>query len=311
MAANSFICAVFYRAIIRGQGEINCTDQIILNFNKIGNKYLKLFPVSRFIANLIHRLGKSFNLQFLVVHRLPFYQFFCRVDEEKKFFSLRMRIHLPEITCALLRPPTGLPKNQLMFEFPRHVNKIDIKNYLSSVYGLNVAKVNTAVPRRRRVLHPNPHIFHKHPSASPYLWLTMRKVAYVTLEGGGHDSAPTFEYPAKSEVFTQRDDQKEKERKEDVEKRIKQIQLFRDQWNEVVEERYMGLEKLSDEICPRLEVPLANLKLDDESLVKGQAKTRLHLNSIGKARKPGKSDAVINFPVRNRHKVVQAINSTK
>jgi hypothetical protein len=179
-----------------------------------------------------------------------------------------------------MRPAPWMKSNQVQFEFPRYVNKVDIRNYLQSLYGVQVLKVDTVVGERKRIAHPRPFIFHKHPTLQPYMWETMRKRAIVTIEG-------TFSYPPVLKDHQDARDKKQADMKAEIDGRIKQIQLFRDNWDEVVKERYMGMEPLPDPMC-ELPAAMDDLKLDDLTLVKGSAKTRVHLNEKGKPRKPGK-----------------------
>ncbi|KAJ3356599.1 hypothetical protein GGF32_001445 [Allomyces javanicus] len=54
----------------------------------------------------------------------------------------RVRIHLPNIVFKLVHAP-DLPPTQAAFRVPQNVNKLDIRQYLTKIYGLNIADVRT------------------------------------------------------------------------------------------------------------------------------------------------------------------------
>ncbi|EDQ93094.1 uncharacterized protein MONBRDRAFT_22497 [Monosiga brevicollis MX1] len=77
--------------------------------------------------------------------------------------------------------------NDLVFRVDMKMNKPEIKNYLSSIYGLEVERVNTQIvlgktKRNRRTNHRNKRADYK--------------LAYVTLPEGQH-----FEFPSKELLF--------------------------------------------------------------------------------------------------------------
>ncbi|KAI9217346.1 hypothetical protein BC828DRAFT_391400 [Blastocladiella britannica] len=74
--------------------------------------------------------------------------------------AARVRLHLPNITFTLTRS-LDLPANQVGFHVPQHLTKLDIRQYLTKVYALNIADVRTVnylgynqmMPGGRRQLH--------------------------------------------------------------------------------------------------------------------------------------------------------------
>ncbi|ORZ40266.1 hypothetical protein BCR44DRAFT_44559 [Catenaria anguillulae PL171] len=56
--------------------------------------------------------------------------------------AARVRIHLPNVVFTMLHAP-DLPAHQVAFKVPQHINKLDIHQYLSKIYQLEVAEVRT------------------------------------------------------------------------------------------------------------------------------------------------------------------------
>ncbi|KAI9184004.1 mitochondrial 54S ribosomal protein YmL41 [Blastocladiella emersonii ATCC 22665] len=54
----------------------------------------------------------------------------------------RFRIHLPNIVFQLVHTP-DLAANQVAFKVPQHINKLDIRQYLTKIYGVEVSDVRT------------------------------------------------------------------------------------------------------------------------------------------------------------------------
>jgi len=55
-------------------------------------------------------------------------------------------IHFPSITLPLLHPshaPFPLPHNALLFKTPKHITKPEIRNYITALYNLSVARIRT------------------------------------------------------------------------------------------------------------------------------------------------------------------------
>ena len=102
--------------------------------------------------------------------------------------SWRTVIKLPHSTFRLLAPPVAMehaPNRYVAtFETPLDFNKIDIRNYLSSVYGMDVLKVNTLVQQGKFKRSPAPRAWQKnrHYKRRDY------KKAYVTF----NDASPTL-----------------------------------------------------------------------------------------------------------------------
>mmetsp|Transcript_27359 Transcript_27359/g.38702 ORF Transcript_27359/g.38702 Transcript_27359/m.38702 type:complete len:134 (-) Transcript_27359:234-635(-) len=55
------------------------------------------------------------------------------------------RMKMPNYSMALLRPPVGCPKNQVVLRVPMKFNKLQIANYLEEIYKVKVLKVNTLI----------------------------------------------------------------------------------------------------------------------------------------------------------------------
>jgi hypothetical protein len=179
------------------------------------------------------------------------------------------KIYLPNLVFTMMRPHAHMPTDQILFRVPRNVNKIDIKNYLSAVYGVKALQVNTVIEPRRRVPHPNPEKFHKHPQQQPYLWKTIYKRAFVTL------SEP-FSFPAiPSQIQIERDQEKEREAKAEEEKK-KRWDRYHTNWSDVVAKRYGDVTPLGDAMCDALLTPLQNMTLDVAAEIQGAAKNRMN-----------------------------------
>lgn len=98
-------------------------------------------------------------------NRTPF--FLCY-----RFPSKMPKIHLPNIPLVLLRPPSYLTAeqqaSQLHFSMPRHLNKIDLREYLKSVYNVPenaIKKIHTVVLQRQREIlraPARPGVLRKH-----------------------------------------------------------------------------------------------------------------------------------------------------
>lgn len=70
------------------------------------------------------------------------------------------KIYLPNIIFKLCRPSPHIPPNQAVFKVPINLNKLDIRDYLTHIYGLQVVNVRTLIQQgelnrrgRNRSLH--------------------------------------------------------------------------------------------------------------------------------------------------------------
>src|SRR3989338_7126901 len=98
------------------------------------------------------------------------------------------QIKLPTSTFKLLSPPMSMEhapgKYVATFETPLDMNKIDIKNYLTNIYGIKVDKVNTLIQAGRFKRSPFPRAWQKN---ACYKRRDYKK-AYVTFS----DPSPTL-----------------------------------------------------------------------------------------------------------------------
>ncbi|CAO1601417.1 mitochondrial 54S ribosomal protein YmL41 [Xanthoria calcicola] len=58
------------------------------------------------------------------------------------------RVYLPNFTLTLLRTPFA-PPNYATFLTPLHLNKLDLKDYLYNLYGVEVLSVRSYVQQAR------------------------------------------------------------------------------------------------------------------------------------------------------------------
>ncbi|KAI9140619.1 hypothetical protein BKA69DRAFT_1078901 [Paraphysoderma sedebokerense] len=71
----------------------------------------------------------------------------------------RFQIHFPNVIFKLLHSPS-LPNNQAAFKIPQHLNKLDVHNYLSKIYNLNILDVRTMnYAGRRKINKRNGQVF--------------------------------------------------------------------------------------------------------------------------------------------------------
>ncbi|RMX41918.1 hypothetical protein pdam_00006635 [Pocillopora damicornis] len=107
---------------------------------------------------------------------------------------LQARIFLCNWYMKLVRPGRELPENTVQFHVPMDMSKLDIKNYLTSIYKLDVARVNTRIQHgKTKALLINRKITkRKYPDY---------KVAYVVLASG------TFKFPDLFPKDTPKDEQ--------------------------------------------------------------------------------------------------------
>jgi large subunit ribosomal protein L23 len=84
------------------------------------------------------------------------------------------RICLPNWYVKVVRPGKELPENEVMLHVPLKMTKLDVRNYLQSIYNVEVAKVNTRIQlgKTKTVLKRGQPKKMKLPDV---------KVAYVTL----------------------------------------------------------------------------------------------------------------------------------
>jgi large subunit ribosomal protein L23 len=104
--------------------------------------------------------------------------------------ALRKIAKLPLIVFRMIKTRDALPPNQVAFRVPLNINKIQIKHYLESLYGVKVARVNTMVQHgKTRLVRHLPH--HKHDIQSKHSYQKQPdwKKAIVTLQD------ETFKFP--------------------------------------------------------------------------------------------------------------------
>ncbi|XP_046844751.1 39S ribosomal protein L23, mitochondrial-like [Xenia sp. Carnegie-2017] len=58
---------------------------------------------------------------------------------------LQARIFLPEWFIKCVRPTKNIPNNSAVFHVPMEMSRLDVKNYLQSIYKVNVSKVNIRI----------------------------------------------------------------------------------------------------------------------------------------------------------------------
>ncbi|CAB4001069.1 39S ribosomal L23, mitochondrial-like [Paramuricea clavata] len=88
---------------------------------------------------------------------------------------LQARIFLPEWFLKCVRPTKEVPDNVAVFHVPMEMSRLDVKNYLQSIYQINVSKVNVRIQtgKAERVMMKNGAVkLQRHPDI---------KVAYVTM----------------------------------------------------------------------------------------------------------------------------------
>ncbi|KAJ7330197.1 54S ribosomal protein L23, mitochondrial [Desmophyllum pertusum] len=95
---------------------------------------------------------------------------------------LQARIFLCNWYMKVVRPGKELPDNVVQFHVPMDMSKLDVKNYLTSIYKLDIANVNTRIQhgKTKSIVKGDQLIKRKYPDY---------KVAYVTLATG------TFKFP--------------------------------------------------------------------------------------------------------------------
>ncbi|GAB5031460.1 ribosomal protein [Nannochloropsis oceanica] len=84
------------------------------------------------------------------------------------------RVNFPSFFMALIRAPTQAQPYQAVFRVSPAMNKLEIREYLTKIYGLSVRKVMTAnmAGRRKRIFGARRLLRYKRPDF---------KKAYVTL----------------------------------------------------------------------------------------------------------------------------------
>ncbi|XP_037697175.1 39S ribosomal protein L23, mitochondrial isoform X2 [Choloepus didactylus] len=93
----------------------------------------------------------------------------------------QLRVFRTNFFIRLVRPGTAQPEDTVQFQVPMEMTRVDVRNYLQSIYGVPVAAVRTRVQHgsSRRRDHRNVRL--KRPDS---------KVAYVQLAHG-----QTFAFP--------------------------------------------------------------------------------------------------------------------
>ena len=192
-------------------------------------------------------------------------------------------VYLPSFSMKLLRPAKNLARNKLVFECPRYLNKFDIKSYLSSVYGVQPVSVNTVVLARQRHLHRSPKNYHKHPNVKTFIWRTIYKRAFVTLNP---EDVESFTFPPMPDHMAQRMEQK-KEKLETIDKnRRRWSDILESDFDRVLDERYAGHAPPSEPMCESILVDeLKRVSLDEASVVKRSVERRLKPETVKIARK--------------------------
>ncbi|EDO31749.1 predicted protein [Nematostella vectensis] len=95
---------------------------------------------------------------------------------------LQSRIFLTNWFMKIVRPGRELESNVVQFHVPMDMSKIDVKNYLKSIYQVDVARVNTRIQQgKTKMIQKGDKLVKK--KFPDY------KVAYVTLADG------TFKFP--------------------------------------------------------------------------------------------------------------------
>ena len=86
------------------------------------------------------------------------------------------QVYFPNFVCTLIRSGKARPANDVVFRVPRHLNKLDIRQYLEGLYGVRVAtiRIQNFLPKTTR---------------NGRNYVAGRKNAIVKLEG------ETFSYP--------------------------------------------------------------------------------------------------------------------
>ncbi|KAK3707201.1 hypothetical protein QZH41_019561 [Actinostola sp. cb2023] len=87
---------------------------------------------------------------------------------------LQSRIFLTNWFMKIVRPGRELDNNVVQFHVPMDMSKLDIKNYLCSIYNVDVARVNTRIQegKTKKIAKGDRLVKKKYPDY---------KVAYVTL----------------------------------------------------------------------------------------------------------------------------------
>lgn len=113
---------------------------------------------------------------------LWYYHFKMAYRHVVKKPQLQARIFLCNWYMKIVRPGREIPENTVQFHVPMDMSKLDIKNYLQSIYNVDVYKVNTRIQHgKTKSIVKNDKLVKKK--------LPDYKVAYVVLASG------TFKFP--------------------------------------------------------------------------------------------------------------------
>ncbi|XP_043915566.1 39S ribosomal protein L23, mitochondrial-like [Protopterus annectens] len=115
----------------------------------------------------------------------------------------QLRIFRTNFFLTLVRPGKEQPPDTVQFRIPMEMSKFDVKNYLGSIYNVQVADVRTRIQygTNRKRNHLNQKV--KTPDY---------KVAYVQLSKG-----QTFEFP---DLFPQKDHTPKPDSMEDIQRKF-------------------------------------------------------------------------------------------
>ncbi|GCC29147.1 hypothetical protein chiPu_0007584 [Chiloscyllium punctatum] len=115
----------------------------------------------------------------------------------------QLRVFRTNFFMTLVRPGSEQPENTVQFRIPMEMTKLDVKNYLQSIYSVPVAAVRTRIQycTNKKRNHKNQRV--KRPDY---------KVAYVQLAQG-----QTFKFP---DIFPQKDQTPEPGSMEDIQNKF-------------------------------------------------------------------------------------------
>jgi ribosomal protein L23 len=177
------------------------------------------------------------------------------------------KVYFPNYIFTLCRPIAGQRSTIVTFKVPRKLTKLDIKEYVQSVYQAEVKKVNTVILHRkkRRMLYPR--ALHRNPKSVPFEYTTMYKKAFVQME-----REPSISYPD-TFIRPEADATKKEKRKQKASELRMVLQDKFSQWDKVVESRYPAtIKEMQQKKAEEILQTLAKKDEEEESKKAGDVK---------------------------------------
>lgn len=168
--------------------------------------------------------------------------------------------------------------NEIIADFPRHFNKFDMKSYMQALYNVRITNVKTVVLPRQKIAHANPGRFRRHPSVSVYVWTSMKKRAYMTVDP---EDVQGFQFPPPPSTGLQRQKNEEEKKTKLLEKAKLDRELWDTKFEKILEERYAGVKERPEEpMCEALAEGLSKLDLDEAALINRSTERRLYPETV-------------------------------